>query len=313
MSGSCSPPPSRTRCRRRSSGGASGSTSAASRSRTSSAHLVRIAAAEGVTLDPAAAHAIARQAEGSARDALSLLDQATVLGGRYGRRRHGPGAARRAPRPRSSTRSPTWSRWATCAGPSRSVGRLVHDGQDLRNVTGEALGHFRDLLLVKTAPGQQDLLDIPADAYETLRVQAEKFTRRRARAHHRPAPRGAERHALDHLAAVHARARAGPRVPSRRPTRRRPGSWPGSSAWSGWRTSRPGAVGRRCAASEPNRPRSPSRGPPSRRPSRRRREPARRDPPTPADRRARRRRCPSRTPPTPAASTPRCSAGRGGA
>ena len=44
------------------------------------------------------------------------------------------------------------------------VDRLVQDGQDLRNVTAEALGHFRNLLLVKTAPGQQDLLDVPADA-----------------------------------------------------------------------------------------------------------------------------------------------------
>jgi DNA polymerase-3 subunit gamma/tau len=31
-------------------------------------------------------------------------------------------------------------------------------------------------MLVKTAPGQEDLLDIPSDAYEPLRVQAEKFT-----------------------------------------------------------------------------------------------------------------------------------------
>ena len=30
------------------------------------------------------------------------------------------------------------------------VNQLVQDGQDLRNVTGEALTHFRNLLLVKT-------------------------------------------------------------------------------------------------------------------------------------------------------------------
>src|SRR6476661_1862410 len=46
------------------------------------AQMVRtIAAAEGVSVDPAAARAGAPLAEGSARDALSLLDQATVLGG----------------------------------------------------------------------------------------------------------------------------------------------------------------------------------------------------------------------------------------
>src|SRR5215831_12800993 len=41
----------------------------------------KVAGSEGVALDPTAAQAIARRAEGSARDALSLLDQATVLGG----------------------------------------------------------------------------------------------------------------------------------------------------------------------------------------------------------------------------------------
>jgi DNA polymerase III gamma/tau subunit len=56
------------------------------------------------------------------------------------------------------------------------VDRLVLDGRDVRDVTNEAIGHFRDLLLVKTAPGQEDLLDIPSDAYDTLRVQAEKFS-----------------------------------------------------------------------------------------------------------------------------------------
>jgi DNA polymerase-3 subunit gamma/tau len=69
---------------------------------------------------------------------------------------------------------------AVAAGDARSmfeiVNRLVQDGQDIRNVTNETLAHFRDLLLVKTAPGQEDLLDIPSDTYEGLRIQAEKFT-----------------------------------------------------------------------------------------------------------------------------------------
>src|SRR5205823_543675 len=44
-------------------------------------HLLQVAAREGVALTADAAHTIARQAEGSFRDALSLLDQASVLGG----------------------------------------------------------------------------------------------------------------------------------------------------------------------------------------------------------------------------------------
>jgi DNA polymerase-3 subunit gamma/tau len=137
--------------------------------------LQKVAASEGVTLDDSAAHAIARHAEGSARDALSLLDQAGVLGGQKV-----DDAAIQAllGAPRSEVQVELAD--AVAVGDARTafevVNRLVQDGQDLRNVTNETLAHFRDLLLVKTAPGQEDLLDIAADGYESLRIQAEKFS-----------------------------------------------------------------------------------------------------------------------------------------
>ena len=138
-------------------------------------HLTDIATREGVTLEPSAAHAIARHAEGSARDAISLLDQASVLGGATiddDAIRALLGA------PRGEVQHELAD--AVAVGDARTafevVDRLVQDGQDLRNVTAESLGHFRNLLLVKTAPGQQDLIDVAADAYDALRIQAEKFT-----------------------------------------------------------------------------------------------------------------------------------------
>jgi DNA polymerase-3 subunit gamma/tau len=139
------------------------------------AHLVTVAGAEGQTLEPSAAHAIARQAEGSARDALSLLDQAGVLGGTtidddVVRTLLG------APRGEVQHEVADAVAVGDAKGIFEIVGRLVQDGQDLRNVTSEALAHFRNLLLVKTAPGQPDLIDVPDDAYDTLRIQAEKFT-----------------------------------------------------------------------------------------------------------------------------------------
>ncbi len=139
------------------------------------AHLMKIAESEGVSLDPHAAHAIARQAEGSARDALSLLDQATVLGDETVdddtiRTLLG------APHGEIQHELADVVSIGDVRGSFEIVGRLVQDGQDLRNATAEALAHFRNLLLVKTAPGQEDLLDIPADGYEALRVQAEKFS-----------------------------------------------------------------------------------------------------------------------------------------
>jgi DNA polymerase-3 subunit gamma/tau len=139
------------------------------------AHLMKVAESEGVSLDPHAAHAIARQSEGSARDALSLLDQATVLGDETV-----DDATIRtllgAPRGEIQHELADVVSIGDVRGAFEIVGRLVQDGQDLRNATAETLAHFRNLLLVKTAPGQEDLLDIPADGYEALRVQAEKFS-----------------------------------------------------------------------------------------------------------------------------------------
>ncbi len=142
---------------------------------TLAAQLQAITASEGGTITDSAALAIARQAEGSSRDALSLLDQASVMGGETiddDVVRSLLGA------PRGEVQHELAD--AVAVGDARTafeiVNRLVQDGQDLRNVTAEALAHFRNLLLVKTAPGQEDLLDIQADGYEQLRVQSEKFT-----------------------------------------------------------------------------------------------------------------------------------------
>ena len=142
---------------------------------TLSDQLISIASQEGATLTASAAHTIAQQAQGSSRDALSMLDQASVLGGTtidddVVRTLLG------APRGEVQHELADAVAIGDAKGVFEIVGRLVQDGQDLRNVTAEALTHFRNLLLVKTAPGQADLVDVPDDAYETLRIQAEKFS-----------------------------------------------------------------------------------------------------------------------------------------
>jgi DNA polymerase-3 subunit gamma/tau len=139
------------------------------------AHLTKVALAEGVALEPSAAHAIARHAEGSARDALSLLDQATVMGGQTVSDET-IRALLGAPRGEVQHELADVVAIGDVRGAFEVVGRLVHDGQDLRNVVAESLAHFRNLLLVKTAPGQEDLLDIAGGGYDALRIQAEKFT-----------------------------------------------------------------------------------------------------------------------------------------
>jgi len=142
---------------------------------TLAAQLQAIATSEGATITDSAALTIARQSEGSSRDALSLLDQASVMGGETI-----DDAVVQAllGAPRGEVQHELAD--AVAVGDARTafqiVNRLVQDGQDLRNVTAEALAHFRNLLLVKTAPGQEDLLDIQGDGYERLRVQSERFT-----------------------------------------------------------------------------------------------------------------------------------------
>ena len=137
--------------------------------------LQKIAGSEGVQLDPGAAFAIARQAEGSARDAVSLLDQASVVGGE----RIDEEVVRSllgVPQGEIRVEVADVVAVGDLRGAFEAVDRLVQAGHDLRNVTGDLLAHFRNLLLVQTAPDQEDLLDVPSDAYASLRAQADKFT-----------------------------------------------------------------------------------------------------------------------------------------
>jgi DNA polymerase-3 subunit gamma/tau len=137
--------------------------------------LQKIAGSEGVQLDPGAAFAIARQAEGSARDAVSLLDQASVVGGE----RIDEEVVRSllgVPQGEIRVEVADVVAVGDLRGAFEAVDRLVQAGHDLRNVTGDLLAHFRNLLVVQTAPDQEDLLDVPSDAYASLRAQADKFT-----------------------------------------------------------------------------------------------------------------------------------------
>ena len=139
------------------------------------AHLGRIAKAEGFALTPDAAQTIARQTEGSVRDALSLLDQASVLGG-------GEIGEEVVASLIGSGRSDVQYALADAVSAADAkavfeiVNRMVQEGNDLRHVTSETLSHFRDLLLAKTAPEQDDLLDVADEQVERLRAQAGKFS-----------------------------------------------------------------------------------------------------------------------------------------
>ena len=138
-------------------------------------HLIRVAKEEGVALTEPAAHAMARQSEGSFRDALSLLDQASVLGGASIDEEV---IASLIGTGRTDVQYALGDAVAVgdAKGVFELVNSLVQEGQDLRHVTNEVLAHFRNLLLAKTAPGQPDLLDATDDEAERINAQASKYS-----------------------------------------------------------------------------------------------------------------------------------------
>jgi len=138
-------------------------------------HLLRVAEAEGVALTEPAAHAMARQSEGSFRDALSLLDQASVLGGG---RVDEEVVASLIGTGRQDVQYALADAVAVgdAKGMFELVHRLVQEGQDLRHLTNEVLAHFRNLLLAKTAASQHELLDVTDDEAERLVAQAAKYS-----------------------------------------------------------------------------------------------------------------------------------------
>jgi DNA polymerase III subunit gamma/tau len=142
---------------------------------TLAAHLERVAKEEGIALAHTAAEMLARQSEGSVRDALSLLDQSSVMG--RGEIDEGTVSSLiGAP----STDLQFELADAIAVGDTKSVfevvDRLVQQGTDLRHLTGQVLGHFRDLLLVRSAPGEHAVLDVPAERLSRLAGQGAKFT-----------------------------------------------------------------------------------------------------------------------------------------
>jgi DNA polymerase-3 subunit gamma/tau len=137
--------------------------------------LEQVAKGEGLDLTREAAIAIARATDGSARDAESLLDQASVLGG-------GSITEETVASLVGSGRSDLQFALADAVslGDAKTmfelVDRTVQEGNDIRVVTSAALTHFRNLLLARTAPDRGELLDVTEDEIDRIRTQAAKYT-----------------------------------------------------------------------------------------------------------------------------------------
>ena len=137
------------------------------------AHLADIATRESIDIEPEALGVIARSAEGSFRDALAALEQLASL-----EERASIEDAERLLGKRDE--DALFDIFDAIAG--GDVGALfttmhsvVAQGADVRQVALGAMEHARSLLLLRTAPDADELIDLGAEDRARLSVQAESF------------------------------------------------------------------------------------------------------------------------------------------
>ena len=139
------------------------------------AEIERIAKAENLKIDGGAVAVLARAAEGSMRDGLSLLEQAIAYGGDEitdAQVRELLGVVA------ESVLGELVEAIATQSA-ERALGlvhRLIGDGQNLQHFCREAIRHFRNLLVVRVCGAESELVAAPKDERPRLAEQAAKFS-----------------------------------------------------------------------------------------------------------------------------------------
>ena len=141
------------------------------------AHLENIAAAEGVSVEPAVYPLVVRAGAGSVRDALSLLDQlfagADDAGVTYQRAVALLGVTDAA------LIDDMIDALAVSDGASvyATVDKVIEAGHEPRRFATDLLDRLRDLLILDAVPdaAEKGLLDAPVDALERMRDQAARI------------------------------------------------------------------------------------------------------------------------------------------
>lgn len=135
------------------------------------AHLARLADAEGYKTDPQAVLAVARHAGGSARDALSLLEQVAALGA-------GTVDLAGVHRTLGTAEFEVYARLAEAITSLDArmalelVSEMASRGIDLRRFLGEAIGFFRGVFLAHYAPNLAEVADEPSEILESWKKAA---------------------------------------------------------------------------------------------------------------------------------------------
>jgi len=136
-------------------------------------HLMDITRREGITITPAGLALIAEAADGSMRDAQSLLDQAVAFSGEN----IGDEDLKTILGTIGQDVLMRFSSVVLDEEPGAVftlVENIVGAGYDLRFVFGKLIEHFRALLLVRSVEKPEDLLAVSPEGLEALRAEASK-------------------------------------------------------------------------------------------------------------------------------------------
>ncbi len=136
-------------------------------------HLMDITKKEGITITPAGLALIAEAADGSMRDAQSLLDQAVAFSGEN----IGDEDLKTILGTIGQDVLMRFSSVVLDEEPGAVftlVENIVGAGYDLRFVFGKLIEHFRALLLVRSVEKPEDLLAVSPEGLEALRAEASK-------------------------------------------------------------------------------------------------------------------------------------------
>src|SRR5271155_3025538 len=137
--------------------------------------IERIAREEKLTIEPGAVAVLARAAEGSLRDGLSLLEQAIAYSGEAitdAQVRELLGVV--AESVLDALVEAISEQSAEMA--LSLVHRLIGDGQNLQHFCREAIRHFRNLLVARVCGADSELVAAPVDERPRLAEQAARFS-----------------------------------------------------------------------------------------------------------------------------------------
>jgi DNA polymerase III subunit gamma/tau len=139
--------------------------------------LEEVLASEGVRYEPDVLPVVVRAGAGSARDALSVLDQ--LLAGSDDSGLTYERAVALLGYTDESLLDEVAEAFASGDGAAvfRAVDRVIGGGHDPRRFAADLLDRFRDLIVLAAVPdaGQTGLLDVPADRLDRMREQAASF------------------------------------------------------------------------------------------------------------------------------------------